>query len=210
MKATAQLGRPTIFGRERVLAVAIELFAVHGFAGASIRDIARAAGCSIANVYHHFANKEALWLAILDRSISDLPGRLRAAEATGTNPLDRFERLVRAHIGIADIYPREAQILFIGDERRSPEGNRASRALQRDVVAIYVAALAALADAGLARAGPIRMMALNVLGVVNWHLRWAAPDPAPDVRRRETDEIVRFVTAGIMGGPRADTAGEGR
>ncbi len=204
MKAAVQPGRPTIFGQERLLEVAIELFAVHGFAGTSIRDIAGAAGCSIANVYHHFASKEALWLAILARSIDDLPGRLRDAAAAGTDPRDRFERLVRAHVGIAEIYPREAQILFIGDERRSPEGNRASRALQRDVVAIYVAAIAALAEAGLARAGPLRIMALNVLGVINWHLRWAAPDAAPATRRAETDEIVRFVLGGL-----ASAAGAG-
>ena len=52
------------------------------------------------------------------------------------------------------------------------------------------------------------MMALNVLGVINWHLRWATPDPTAAVRQAETDEIISFVMAGISAGPRADMVGE--
>ncbi|MDE3246833.1 MAG: TetR family transcriptional regulator, partial [Acidobacteriota bacterium] len=38
-------------------------------AGASIRAIARAAGCDPALIYYHFESKEAMFLALLDRKM---------------------------------------------------------------------------------------------------------------------------------------------
>jgi AcrR family transcriptional regulator len=52
--------------REQILAAAISLFAKHGFSGTTTKEIARAAGVSEAMVFRHFANKDALYGAILD------------------------------------------------------------------------------------------------------------------------------------------------
>ena len=188
-------------GRDGLLAVAIDLFARRGFAGTSIRDIAGAAGCSIANVYHHFENKEALWLAILERSVGDMPARLRQALAGVDDPRERFERLVRAHLAISEDFLLESQIFFIGEDRLSPAGNDVNRRLQREVLGIYVAELERLAAAGLIVTKALKVMALNALGVINWHLRWAAPDATAAVRAAQAEAIVGFVLRGV-----ADTA----
>ena len=52
-------------GAQRILATAGPLFATKGFAAVSVNDIAEAAGTSKANVYHHFPNKETLYLAAI-------------------------------------------------------------------------------------------------------------------------------------------------
>ena len=52
--------------REQILAAAISLFATHGFSGTTTKEIARAAGVSEAMVFRHFANKDALYAAILE------------------------------------------------------------------------------------------------------------------------------------------------
>ena len=91
--------RPRVSGpvrREGILAAAREQFAMHGFHGAATAAIARAAGCSEAIIYRHFASKRDLLLAVLEREMagretgratpplpgpelaSDLPGALRA------------------------------------------------------------------------------------------------------------------------------------
>jgi TetR/AcrR family transcriptional regulator len=51
--------------RERIIAGAIEAFAEHGFAGCSIRDIARQARIRSSSLYHYFPSKEALYQAVL-------------------------------------------------------------------------------------------------------------------------------------------------
>jgi AcrR family transcriptional regulator len=51
--------------RERILAAAEAVVLDHGFARATTKEIARAAGCSEALLYKHFIRKEALFLALL-------------------------------------------------------------------------------------------------------------------------------------------------
>ena len=195
-------------GRDGLLQVAVDLFARRGFAGTSIRDIAGAAGCSVANVYHHFENKEALWLAILERSVGDMPARLREALAGLDEPRARFERLVRTHLAISEDFLLESQIFFIGEDRLSPAGNDRNRRLQREVLGIYIAELERLAAAGLVETTALKVMALNALGVINWQLRWTVPDATAAVRAAQVDAIVGFVLRGVadagvaMGRPR--------
>jgi AcrR family transcriptional regulator len=52
--------------RGQILATAVNLFSRNGFRGTTTKEIAQAAGVSEAMVFRHFANKEALYAAILD------------------------------------------------------------------------------------------------------------------------------------------------
>lgn len=52
-------------GQRQILDSALELFAQNGYEGVSVHSIAEHAGVSKANVFHHFASKEALYLAVL-------------------------------------------------------------------------------------------------------------------------------------------------
>jgi AcrR family transcriptional regulator len=60
-----QAGRPVGTSgdrtRERVLAAALEAFAEQGFAGTSMRDIARKARIRVSSLYHYFPSKESLY-----------------------------------------------------------------------------------------------------------------------------------------------------
>src|SRR5262245_9884564 len=53
--------------RERLLATALELFAAHGYAGTSLRQIASAVGIKESAIYAHFESKEALYQALFAR-----------------------------------------------------------------------------------------------------------------------------------------------
>ncbi len=61
--------------RERVLAVALEVFGRHGFRKTSMEDVARSADISRQGLYLHFASKEALFQAAvrqeLDTALED-------------------------------------------------------------------------------------------------------------------------------------------
>jgi TetR/AcrR family transcriptional regulator, regulator of autoinduction and epiphytic fitness len=66
--------------RERVLAVALEVFGRYGFRKASMDEIARSADISRQGLYLHFANKDALFRAAvrreLDTALGDVARRL--------------------------------------------------------------------------------------------------------------------------------------
>jgi len=56
--------------RERLLDAAMEVFSQRGFHPASLDDVADAAGFTKGAIYAHFANKEALFLAVFDRQLA--------------------------------------------------------------------------------------------------------------------------------------------
>lgn len=62
-KPVRRLGRPPGESktRERILEAALELFAARGFAGTSIRRIARAVGITEGGLYAHFPSKQAVF-----------------------------------------------------------------------------------------------------------------------------------------------------
>jgi AcrR family transcriptional regulator len=76
--------RARMAGPERrvaILNVARGLFARGGYHGTSTAEIARAAGCSEAVLYRHFASKQALFAAVIARTAGQIKGRLASALA---------------------------------------------------------------------------------------------------------------------------------
>jgi len=74
--------------RGPILTTAVNLFSRNGFRGTTTKEIALAAGVSEAMVFRHFANKEALYAAILDDK--------GCREGVGRFPWENNELLVRA------------------------------------------------------------------------------------------------------------------
>jgi AcrR family transcriptional regulator len=68
--------------RERIVAVAVELFAERGFAGTSVRDISDALGVTKAALYYYFTSKDEILDAIVNPAIDRLEAFARMA-ATG-------------------------------------------------------------------------------------------------------------------------------
>lgn len=68
--------------RQQILCAAAQCFREHGFHGASIAQISRAAGMSAGHIYHYFDNKESIIAAIVAQDLENLltlTARLRAA-----------------------------------------------------------------------------------------------------------------------------------
>ena len=86
--------------RDRILDAATEVMAQRGLAGATTKEIARAAGCSEALLYKHFPDKEEIFFAVIRRFPSgfvtyvlELPGH--AGERTVAEQLaELVERAV--------------------------------------------------------------------------------------------------------------------
>src|SRR4051794_8205845 len=64
--------------RERILAAALAEFAEHGFAGASPRAGATAAGVQHPLVSYHFESKEGLWRAVLEATVGAFTQQFKA------------------------------------------------------------------------------------------------------------------------------------
>ncbi|OGK89127.1 MAG: hypothetical protein A2X52_04125 [Candidatus Rokubacteria bacterium GWC2_70_16] len=83
---------------EGILRAAGEVIARRGFHQASIREIARAAGLSLAGLYHYVGGKDELLFLVLDRSLDRLIASLDLALAAARTPEGRLLALLQTHL----------------------------------------------------------------------------------------------------------------
>jgi TetR/AcrR family transcriptional regulator len=109
--APSSAGTPAL---DRIFCAAERLFAERGFDSVAISDVAREAGVCKANVFHHFATKQALYEAVLTRSCEELGeevGRRLSAEADPALQVPHFlvwyRDYLRAHPSTARLVFRE-------------------------------------------------------------------------------------------------------
>jgi len=184
--------------KEKLIEVALDLFAAKGFRGTSIRNIASAMGMSISNIYHYFGNKEGLLLAILERSSKGLVESLHEVSEMDMDPLDRFCRLIDVHISVSLKHKKESKIFFLDEEDLAPEGHEINRKIQMEVLGIYEKEIRALESAGYTKCRSIKIMAFNVLALINWFMRWYKYDGALS-REEIIEEIILFAMHGLLG-----------
>ena len=85
--------------KERILGAAEELFARHGFEGASLRQLTAAAGVNLAAVNYHFGSKDRLIEEVFRRRLDQLNGRRMAAlQQIAGEPDTTIENVLAAFI----------------------------------------------------------------------------------------------------------------
>jgi len=82
--------------RERILHAALTVFARKGYHKALVDDIVRASRTSKGAVYHHFPNKEALFLALVDDFAARLAQAVADAIARSHGALGKVEAALTA------------------------------------------------------------------------------------------------------------------
>lgn len=78
--------------RREILKAAEESFAAAGFVGATTRQVAARAGVNVATLHYHFGNKERLYRAVLESSVS---GEIPPASAASA-PAERLASVVES------------------------------------------------------------------------------------------------------------------
>jgi AcrR family transcriptional regulator len=81
-----------------ILHAACDAFARRGYHHASIREIARGAGLSLAGLYHYVGGKDELLFLVLDRSLDTLMAGLDTALAQAPTPELKLLGLIRTHL----------------------------------------------------------------------------------------------------------------
>lgn len=77
--------------RARIADAALEVFGRRGYGAASMDEIAACADTSKGGVYFHFPNKQAIFVALLDRMASLLRDRAEAALSRQPDPVARLD-----------------------------------------------------------------------------------------------------------------------
>jgi AcrR family transcriptional regulator len=84
------VGDHTAVAAERILDVAGQCFAERGVAGATMGDIAAAAGCSRPTIYRYFQDRDALRMAFVHREARRIGARIAADAEAAADPTARL------------------------------------------------------------------------------------------------------------------------
>jgi AcrR family transcriptional regulator len=103
---------PRAVREEQLLEVAEKVFAMQGYQGTSIEDIARAAGVTRPVVYDHFGSKENIYLACVRRARAELERLFDEAASTSNDPRDRLWSGINAYLEFVERHGRAWDVLF--------------------------------------------------------------------------------------------------
>ncbi|QYJ03243.1 TetR/AcrR family transcriptional regulator [Nocardioides panacisoli] len=114
------------------LRAALDCFVQQGYHGTSIRELAAAAGLSVAGLYHHHRRKQDLLVACLRHAMEDLWWRSLAADDPDAAPVDRLaahvECLVLFHARRQDLaFVAWSEIRGLEDTERAAHIERRDR-----------------------------------------------------------------------------------
>jgi AcrR family transcriptional regulator len=101
--------------RRFILDSALDLFSHRGYRATSMRDIAERAHVSTGNVYHHFDDKEAIYLALFEEywsAIADPEFPFNKALATGQFP-DNLEQIGKAAEKTVRQYRKHIALIYV-------------------------------------------------------------------------------------------------
>jgi len=156
-----------------VLDAAARLFRSHGYEGATVRQIAQAAGMQPGSLYCHFATKDELLLAVYVRGVEQITDAVLAATQRHTDPWARLEAACVAHLEAILRDDDYAQVVV----RVRPSDAAAAQpqlvALRNRYEALFTALLGELP---LARGTDRHALRLMLLGALNWSQTWYRPD----------------------------------
>ncbi|MEA1922922.1 MAG: TetR/AcrR family transcriptional regulator [Pseudomonadota bacterium] len=80
--------------KTEILALSIPLFADSGYAGVSMRQIARAVGIQAASLYHHFPDKQTLYIEALTQAFSKHADFMNDSFTLQASPEERLHHLI--------------------------------------------------------------------------------------------------------------------
>ena len=119
-----------------ILRAACDVFARRGFHQASIREIARAAGLSLAGLYHYVGGKDELLFLVLDRSLEALAAELDDALTIAEAPDARLLALIQTHLDFGFRHAAALKIInrdfeLLSDPERSEIAAKRQSYIQR-------------------------------------------------------------------------------
>jgi len=184
-----------------ILDYATEIFADKGYEGASMRDLSRRSGISLAGLYYYFESKEKLLYFIQRHTFTTIIERLRRRLAASSDPEARIRIFVRNHVDYSVAKQKAMKVLSHEDDVLKNGYGSELAAIKREYYRICVGLVDELAKAeGLKSVGPnagagggigTRTAVLGLFGMMNWLYTWYNPrvDPNAEVLAREISDI---------------------
>ena len=179
--------------RERILRVAVELFAEKGFHATGVAEIGLRAGIQRGALYYHIGSKEELLWEVLRPHVEEARAAAEAIAQSDLDPVEKLRRVIHDHLQTIAAH-RPSVATYIRDRDALSDRRRAQLEALRDDVE---RAWRHIVDEGV-RSGAFRtadpVVVNGLLGLVNMVYLWyrpGGPDTPDDIAEKFTDLVTR-------------------
>jgi TetR/AcrR family transcriptional regulator, cholesterol catabolism regulator len=173
-----------------VLSHAARIFCEKGYEGASMRDLSRATGMSLAGLYHYCESKEELLYLIQKHTFRTIIGNLRQRLETSQDPEARIRVFIENHLAYSLANKEAMKVLVHEDETLKNEHGSEVRAIKREY---YRICFDLLEDFQRAKSIQFsgRLAVLSLFGMINWIYTWHNPrvDAGAETMARQMGDI---------------------
>lgn len=165
----------------KILGHAADVFCERGYEGASMRDLSRASGMSLAGLYYYFESKEKLLYLVQKHTFTTILARLRERLAQERGPERRVRAFILNHLEYFLANQKAMKVL-------SHEDDVLKNGLGSEIAAIkreYYRICRELLDELKAQSGvqfDTRIAVLSLFGMMNWIYTWHHPKTDPNAQ----------------------------
>jgi TetR/AcrR family transcriptional regulator, cholesterol catabolism regulator len=171
--ASTSLGANSRFDRQlsRILDHATAIFCEKGYEGASIRDLSRASGLSLAGLYYYFQSKDELLYLIQKYLFTSVMERLKENLKTESDPEKRLRIFISNHLAYFLARPKAMKVLSHEDDVLKGALGAEIRTLKRQY---YHCCADLVEELKLAKKLKFksRAVVLCLFGMMNWIHTW--------------------------------------
>ncbi len=157
-----------------ILDHATEVFCEKGYEGASMRDLSRATGMSLAGLYYYFKSKERLLFLIQKHTFTTILEKLKALLENVTDPEQRIRLFILNHLQYFVSNQQELKVLSHEDESLKNGLSSEIAGIKREY---YRICLELLEDLRRKRGLDFntRTAVMSLFGMINWIYTWYNP-----------------------------------
>lgn len=191
--------RQTAIGgtKATILEAATRLFGSQGYAGTTMRDIAKDVGVLPGSLYSHIDGKESLLFAIVEDGIDRFLSLGTKADSATESPTERLHRLITDHVGVIGADPDRTLVVF--HQWRYLTGQRLEIAIEKR--RRYEQLITEVLEAGFAsgdfdRALNTKVTVKSLLGSLNWTAEWYRPD-GPETAEQIGEHLAESIMYGL-------------
>src|SRR5580700_9899182 len=184
-----------------ILIHATNVFCEKGYEGASMRDLSRASGMSLAGLYYYFESKERLLFLIQKHTFTTIVQRLKSRLDGVSDPEQQIRVLILNHLEYFLAHPASMKVLT--HEAEALKNGFASEvaAIKREYYRICVGLLDELKRVrGLQFS--TRIAVLSLFGMMNWIYTWHNSRIDADAEQLAS-EMGKIFLRGVMGATKA-------
>ncbi len=180
-----------------ILDHATGVFYEKGYEGASMRDLSRATGMSLAGLYYYFESKEKLLYMVQKHTFETVLERLRERLVEVTDSEQRIRIVILNHLEYFLANQKGMKVLSHEDEVLKNHFGQAIRGIKREYYDICRGLLDDLKrDRGAAF--NTRIAVLSLFGMMNWIYTWHNPRIDADASELAREMADIFLT-GVLG-----------